>query len=148
MYVFLFIYFLFFGYSYVHFRRTKIIQKLINSDYWFMFYNSRGESKTSLSVSLLIYTLILFCSLPSYCTETKHFSIKCTTIFQRKNLVIILGMLAGRLSGRRKKFILCQLLLHLSRDFDQTFTEDLSSRDLVHIIGVLQFIHFLKEFNI
>jgi hypothetical protein len=34
-------------------------------------------------------------------------------------------------------FFCAQLLLHFSTDFDQTFTEALSSSDLAHIVGVL-----------
>jgi hypothetical protein len=35
-------------------------------------------------------------------------------------------------------FFCAQLLLHFSTDFDQTFTEALSSSALAHIVGVLR----------
>ena len=40
------------------------------------------------------------------------------------------------------KYVILQLLLHFSTDFDQTFIEALSPSALAHIIGVLRFDHF------
>jgi hypothetical protein len=46
----------------------------------------------------------------------------------------------GRTGGRAgvNNFFCAQLLLHFSTDFDQTFTEALSSSALAHIVGVLR----------
>jgi hypothetical protein len=61
-------------------------------------------------------------------------------VFRRKNLVIRLRYVSWRVDGRAgvNNFFCAQLLLHFSMDFDQTFTEALSSSALAHIVGVLR----------
>jgi hypothetical protein len=56
-------------------------------------------------------------------------------VFRRKKLVIRLRYVGGR-AGVNNFF--CAQLLLFSTDFDQTFTEALSSSALVHIVGVLR----------
>jgi hypothetical protein len=66
------------------------------------------------------------------------FNIKIFNQVRRKKLVIRLRYVGGRADGRTgvNNFFCAQLLLHFSMDFDQTFTEALSS--LAHIVGVLE----------
>ena len=59
-------------------------------------------------------------------------------VFRRKNQVNILKYV-GRWAGVNI-FFYSYLLLHFSRDVDQTFTKALPSSAVMHIVGVLLYI--------